>query len=81
MLQILTYVLIAAVWASYKYVPNGRPHDMSKGSGVPSSASTSNGTGSQGSEMLSSMLAAASPDQQKQILGEHLYPPSSRKTR
>lgn len=55
-------------------MPNGRPHDMSKGSEVQSAASNSIGTGSQGSEMLSSMLAAASPDQQKQILGEHLYP-------
>lgn len=57
-----------------KYVPNGRSHEMSKGSGIPSAASNSVGTGSQGSEMLSSMLAAASPEQQKQILGEHLYP-------
>ena len=55
-------------------MPNGRSYEMSKGSGIPSAASNSVGTGSQGSEMLSSMLAAASPEQQKQILGEHLYP-------
>lgn len=58
-----------------KYVPNGRQHDMNKGSGVSSTASNSLGGGSQGPEMLSSsMLAAASPEQQKQILGERLFP-------
>lgn len=31
-------------------------------------------SGAEGSDMLSSMLAAASPEQQKQILGERLYP-------
>ncbi|XP_039047564.1 polyadenylate-binding protein 7-like isoform X3 [Hibiscus syriacus] len=46
-----------------KYVPNGRPREVNKGSRVP-----------QGSEMLSSMLAAASPEQQKTILGERLFP-------
>ncbi|XP_057984300.1 polyadenylate-binding protein 7 [Malania oleifera] len=54
-----------------KYVPNGR---LNKGNGVPSATSNPIGIGSQGSEMLSSMLAAASPEQQKQILGERLYP-------
>lgn len=57
-----------------KYVPNGRQRDMNKGSGVSSTASNSVGGGSQGPEMLSSMLAAASPEQQKQILGERLFP-------
>ncbi|KAK4392127.1 Polyadenylate-binding protein 7 [Sesamum angolense] len=32
------------------------------------------GPGAEGSEMLSSVLAAAPPEQQKQILGERLYP-------
>ncbi|XP_050380378.1 polyadenylate-binding protein 7 [Argentina anserina] len=53
-----------------KYVPNGRQRDMNKGSGISNSV----GGGSQGPEMLSSMLAAASPEQQKQILGERLFP-------
>ncbi|KAL6141869.1 hypothetical protein ACLB2K_060155 [Fragaria x ananassa] len=58
-----------------KYVRNGHQHDMNKGSGVSSTASNSLGGGSQGPEMLSSsMLAAASPEQQKQILGERLFP-------
>uniref|UniRef100_A0A5B7AK56 Polyadenylate-binding protein n=1 Tax=Davidia involucrata TaxID=16924 RepID=A0A5B7AK56_DAVIN len=57
-----------------KYVPNGRPREMNKGSGVLSAASNSVGSGSEGSEMLSSRLAAASQEQQKQILGERLYP-------
>ena len=57
-----------------KYVPNGQQREMSKGSGVLSTASNSGGVAQQGAEMLSSMLAAASPEQQKQILGERLYP-------
>ncbi|GMY25062.1 polyadenylate-binding protein 7 [Fagus crenata] len=57
-----------------KYVPNGRQREMNKGSGVSSTASNSVGDGPQGSEMLSSTLAAASPELQKQILGERLYP-------
>lgn len=60
--------------AQTKYLPNGRQHEMSIGSGVSSTASNSVIVGSQGSEMLSSMLAAAAPGQQKQILGERLYP-------
>eukprot|EP00262_Sarcandra_glabra_P014007 TRINITY_DN3996_c1_g1_i1.p1 TRINITY_DN3996_c1_g1~~TRINITY_DN3996_c1_g1_i1.p1 ORF type:complete len:627 (+),score=105.88 TRINITY_DN3996_c1_g1_i1:119-1999(+) len=59
-------------WAGQtKYVPNGRPREMSNGSTIPSSASNSLGAGS---EMLSSMLAAATPQHQKQILGERLFP-------
>ncbi|KAM2242422.1 hypothetical protein ACFX1S_009380 [Malus domestica] len=55
-----------------KSVPNGRQREMNKG-GVSSAASNSVGVVVQ-PEMLSSMLAAASPEQQKQILGEQLYP-------
>ncbi|XWS43500.1 hypothetical protein CRYUN_Cryun16bG0109400 [Craigia yunnanensis] len=57
-----------------KYVPNGRAREVNKGSGVPPAASNSVTALSHGSEMLSSMLAAASPEQQKTILGERLYP-------
>uniref|UniRef100_A0A1D1XFF2 Polyadenylate-binding protein n=1 Tax=Anthurium amnicola TaxID=1678845 RepID=A0A1D1XFF2_9ARAE len=49
-----------------KYMPNG---PVNNGSGVLSAASNSGGM-----EMLSSMLAAATPQQQKQMLGEHLFP-------
>ncbi|KAJ0089005.1 hypothetical protein Patl1_32302 [Pistacia atlantica] len=57
-----------------KYVPNGRTGDMNKGSGVTSAASNSVEGVARKPEMLNSMLAAATPEQQKQILGEHLYP-------
>ncbi|XP_041024919.1 polyadenylate-binding protein 7 [Juglans microcarpa x Juglans regia] len=57
-----------------KYEPYARQREMNKGFGVSSTATNSVGVGRQGSEMLSSMLAAASPEQQKQILGERLYP-------
>ncbi|EOY08042.1 Poly(A) binding protein 7 [Theobroma cacao] len=57
-----------------KYVPNGRGREVNRGSGVPPAASNSVAAVSQGSETLSSMLAAASPEQQKTILGERLYP-------
>ncbi|XWS59577.1 hypothetical protein CRYUN_Cryun08bG0134100 [Craigia yunnanensis] len=57
-----------------KYVPNGHAREVNKGSGVPPAASNSVAALSQGSEMLSSMLAAASPEKQKTILGERLYP-------
>ncbi|KAG5556748.1 hypothetical protein RHGRI_007124 [Rhododendron griersonianum] len=57
-----------------RYVPNGRVREMSKGSGISSSVTSSVGTGSEGSDMLSSKLSAAPPEQQKQILGERLYP-------
>ncbi|XP_028789635.1 polyadenylate-binding protein 7-like [Neltuma alba] len=55
-----------------KYVPSGRQPEMEKASGVSSVGSSS--VVSSGSEMLHSMLAAATLEQQKQILGEHLYP-------
>lgn len=57
-----------------KYVPNERKREMSKVSGVSSTASNTVGFGFQGSEMLSSMRVATDPGQQKQVLGEHLYP-------
>ncbi|XP_058074960.1 polyadenylate-binding protein 7 [Magnolia sinica] len=58
-----------------KYVPSGRQREMNNGTAVPSPASNSVGAGaSQGTEMLSSMLAAAPPHHQKQILGERLFP-------
>lgn len=44
-----------------RYIPNGRHHEMSNGLMIPS-------------QMLSSKLSAASPEQQKNILGEHLFP-------
>lgn len=75
MLKILIFVSHALQrTGQFKYVPNGRSREMNKGSGFDPAASNSVGTGSQGSEMLSSMLAAASTEQQKQILGERLYP-------
>ncbi|KAF2289816.1 hypothetical protein GH714_038785 [Hevea brasiliensis] len=43
------------------YVPNARTREAGKGSGVSYAVPTSLGPASQGSEMLSSMLAAASP--------------------
>ncbi|KAF5750455.1 polyadenylate-binding protein 7-like isoform X1 [Tripterygium wilfordii] len=57
-----------------KYVPNGRSREVNIGSAILPAAPHSAGTASQELESLSSMLAAASPDQQKQILGERLYP-------
>ncbi|OWM82476.1 polyadenylate-binding protein 7 [Punica granatum] len=58
----------------HRYVPSGRSREMNKGSGVVPSGSDPAGAGPPGTEMLSSLLAAASPEQQKQILGERLYP-------
>ncbi|XP_004494108.1 polyadenylate-binding protein 7 [Cicer arietinum] len=55
-----------------KYVPSGRHRDMEKGSGFSSGGSNSGGS-SQGTGVLHSMLANATPEQQKDILGEHLY--------
>ncbi|XP_065856556.1 polyadenylate-binding protein 7 [Euphorbia lathyris] len=57
-----------------KYVPNGRAREVSKGSAVSSTGINSLGSVSQGSGVLNSMLSAATPDEQKQILGEQLYP-------
>lgn len=56
-----------------KYVPNGRQREMNKGPGVLSAAPSSVGSGAQ-SETLSTMLAASTPEHQKQIIGERLYP-------
>ncbi|XP_028789976.1 polyadenylate-binding protein 7-like [Neltuma alba] len=52
---------------------SGRQRDMEKGSGVPSCCPNST-VGIQGSKMLHCMLAAATPEQQRQLLGEHIYP-------
>ncbi|CAA2973664.1 polyadenylate-binding 7 [Olea europaea subsp. europaea] len=49
-----------------KYMPNGHSREMNDESDAV--------TSSEGSDTLSSMLAAAPLDQQKQILGEHLFP-------
>ncbi|XP_027363185.1 polyadenylate-binding protein 7-like [Abrus precatorius] len=51
-----------------KYVPRERQHKMETRSGISSAG------GSQGSEMLHSMLATTIPEQRKRIIGEHLYP-------
>ncbi|KAJ0982368.1 hypothetical protein J5N97_010623 [Dioscorea zingiberensis] len=51
-----------------KYVPNVRQREIRNGSILPAASNP------QGTEMLSSMLAAASPEQQKQMLGDRLYP-------
>ncbi|KAI4364233.1 hypothetical protein MLD38_020355 [Melastoma candidum] len=56
-----------------RYVPNGRVRESHNGTGGISPVSDPSAA-TQGMEMLSSMLAAASPEQQKQILGERLYP-------
>nr|XP_016432662.1 PREDICTED: embryonic polyadenylate-binding protein A-like [Nicotiana tabacum] len=61
----------------FKYVPNGRTRDMNKGSvasNAGSAAVGSVGSVAEGSQMLSTLLASAAPEQQKQILGERLYP-------
>ncbi|CAJ1890077.1 unnamed protein product [Sphenostylis stenocarpa] len=55
-----------------KYIPSGRQRDIEKASGS-SSADSNSGRGSHGPEMLHSLLAGADPEQQKDILGEHLY--------
>ncbi|GAV82316.1 RRM_1 domain-containing protein/PABP domain-containing protein [Cephalotus follicularis] len=57
-----------------KYVPNARTREMNKGLGISFAASNSVGTVPDGSQTLSSMLAAASPETQKRLLGERLYP-------
>ncbi|MCD7468881.1 hypothetical protein HAX54_007427 [Datura stramonium] len=56
-----------------KYAPHGRLRGMNKG--FVSSAGTSTvGSFFEVSDNLSTMLTAAPPTKQKQILGEHLYP-------
>ncbi|KAK1309751.1 putative polyadenylate-binding protein [Acorus calamus] len=55
----------------HKYPSHGRHQEMNNGLAVVTSGSAPN---AQGTEMLSSMLAAASPQQQKQMLGERLFP-------
>lgn len=55
-----------------RYVPNGRSREVNKGTTTSSVPTNSDGT--EGLEMLSSRLAAASPAQQKQMLGDRLFP-------
>ncbi|KAM3340339.1 polyadenylate-binding protein 7 isoform X1 [Capsicum galapagoense] len=57
-----------------KYVPNGRTRDMTRGSLVSNAGPVAVGSVAESPEMLSTLLAAAAPEQQKQILGERLYP-------
>lgn len=61
-----------------KYLPNGQLNKVSGGVSSAAAAASNSVVGSggaaEGLEILSSMLAAASPEQQKQILGERLYP-------
>ncbi|GMN39302.1 hypothetical protein TIFTF001_008519 [Ficus carica] len=59
-----------------RYMQNGRQREMNRGpSGVPSAATNSLGVASQvPAETLSSMLASASPEDQKNLLGDRLYP-------
>ncbi|CDP15322.1 unnamed protein product [Coffea canephora] len=62
-----------------KYNPTGRVREMNKASAVPSASASAAPpvpivSGLEGSQMLSSMLAAASPENRKQILGERLFP-------
>ncbi|KAE9590885.1 hypothetical protein Lalb_Chr20g0112331 [Lupinus albus] len=64
--------MVPVLTGQTKYVTSGHHGEMAKGSEFTSGASNYGG-GSQGSEMLHSMLSAAPPNQQKQILGEHLY--------
>ena len=54
-------------------VPNGRVREMNRANGVSSMVSGSVASATEGSEKLS-RLAAAPHEQQKQILGERLYP-------
>ena len=56
-----------------EYLPSGCQCELENGFGVSSAVSNSLGR-SPGSKMLHSMLAVATPKQQKHILGKHLYP-------
>ncbi|CAN1275868.1 Polyadenylate-binding protein 7 [Linum perenne] len=62
---LFSFFILALGHRTTKYIPNGRSRELRKAS--PNSSSG-------GSEMLSTMLAATSPENQKQILGEYLYP-------
>ncbi|KAM3287921.1 polyadenylate-binding protein 7 isoform X3 [Capsicum chacoense] len=57
-----------------KYVPNSRTSDMTRGSLVSNVGPVAVGSVAESPEMLSTFLAAAAPEQQKQILEECLYP-------
>ncbi|KAK6152347.1 hypothetical protein DH2020_014982 [Rehmannia glutinosa] len=58
----------------FNYDPNGHPHEINIGSTSVQPIVIAGGLGAEGSEMLSSLLAAAPPAQQKHILGDRLYP-------
>lgn len=71
----LTYNAFMNVLQRVRYIPNGRGREVNRGStGLSSAAAAVAIPGPPSPGMLSSMLAAASPEQQKQILGERLYP-------
>ncbi|KAK6126290.1 hypothetical protein DH2020_039935 [Rehmannia glutinosa] len=53
---------------------HGHPHEINIGSTSVQPIVIAGGLGAEGSEMLSSLLAAAPPAQQKHILGDRLYP-------
>ncbi|KAL3536186.1 hypothetical protein ACH5RR_004647 [Cinchona calisaya] len=62
-----------------KYTTNGHVPEMNRASAVSSAGANAAPpvpilSGPEGSQMLSSMLAAASPENRKQILGERLFP-------
>nr|DAD41778.1 TPA_asm: hypothetical protein HUJ06_016101 [Nelumbo nucifera] len=63
-----------------KYVPNARSLDVSNGPTVPPTASDFVGAASQGSNMSSSMLAAATPST-RNIYLVSAFIPLSRNTR
>ncbi|KAH0752508.1 hypothetical protein KY285_005656 [Solanum tuberosum] len=58
-----------------RFALNGQTRDVTRGSFVSNAAgSMAVGSAADGTEMLSTLLASANSDQQKQILGERLYP-------
>lgn len=67
----VTSILLGQQIGQSKYVPNGH-QNINNGSGVMAPGAASNSQ--RGTEVLSSVLAAAAPPQQKQMLGERLFP-------
>ncbi|WMV31099.1 hypothetical protein MTR67_024484 [Solanum verrucosum] len=53
-----------------RFVPNGQTRDVNKGSFGSNAGSIAVGSAADGTEMLSSLLASANSEQQKQILEE-----------
>lgn len=74
MLPFLIHLHILQRAGQGKYVASGSLYDMNNASTVSTAVPFAIRSGAEGPEMLSSLLAAASPEQQKQILGERLYP-------